>query len=137
MTTTPGTKRQDLKSFARALRKELVSYHKRIATISDLRKEFALDEKPTRKGKERQQAEKVIADISAADAEARQLRIEWVDGRIGRVLISDEGVVRKCVVIGEQGRDRDVERRLMGVDRSDGMGRRVESVGERLREGMY
>ncbi|KAE9370849.1 hypothetical protein N431DRAFT_412605 [Stipitochalara longipes BDJ] len=122
----PGAKKQDLRRFARALRKEVVGYHNRVGVIKSLRKEFKLDEKVSRKGKGR---ERVIADISAADAEAKQVRIEWVDGRIGRCVVDDGGEVRKCVVIGEEGRDFETERRVI----RGGM----EGIGERLREGIY
>lgn len=127
-----GSKAQNLQKFTRALRREIVAYHNRISTIKALRKEFALDEKPSKKGKERQ-IEKVIADITAADAEAKQIKIEWTDGRIGRVLVGEQGEVLRCVVIGEGGRERDVERRVVGE-----MGRgRMDGIGERLREGIY
>jgi len=103
-----------------------MGYHNRVQVIKNLRKEFKLDEKVGRKGKGR---ERVIADISAADAEAKQVRIEWVDGRIGRAVVGERGEVRKCVIIGEDGRDRENERRVL----RGGM----EGIGERLREGIY
>ncbi|CZR65606.1 uncharacterized protein PAC_15506 [Phialocephala subalpina] len=119
-------KKQDLSRFVRAVRREVVGYHNRISIIKGLRREFKLDEKVSRKGKGR---ERIIADITAADAEAKQVRIEWVDGRIGRAVVDDRGEVGKCVVVGEDGRDREVERRVV----AGGM----EGIGERLREGMY
>lgn len=126
--------RQDLRRFARALRREIVGYHNRSMVIKGLRKTFELDEavseKSKRKGKGR---EKVIADISAADAEAKQIRIEWVDGRIGRAVVDEKGEVLKCVVIGEEGRDYINERRILG----EGGKRRMEGLGERLAEEIY
>lgn len=119
-------KRQDLRRFARALRREVMGYHNRVAVIKSLRKEFKLDEKVSRKGKGR---ERVIADISAADAEAKQVRIEWMDGRIGRVVVNEKGEMRDCVVVGEDGRDRETERRIASGS--------MEGIGERLRDGMY
>ena len=121
-----GAKTQDLSRFTRALRREIIGYHNRVQIIKNLRKEFKLDEKVGRKGKGR---ERVIADISAADAEAKQVRIEWVDGRIGRAVVGDKGEVKKCVIIGEDGRDRENERRVL----RGGM----EGIGERLREVIY
>ncbi|KAH7386498.1 Cenp-O kinetochore centromere component-domain-containing protein [Cadophora sp. MPI-SDFR-AT-0126] len=121
-----GGKKQDLRRFVRALRREVVAYHNRTSVIKGLRREFKLDEKESRKGKGR---EKIISDISAADAEAKQVRIEWVDGRIGRAVVDEKGEVVKCVVIGEDGRDGETERRLVGGG--------MEGIGERLREGMY
>lgn len=121
-----GAKKQDLNRFVRALRRDIVGYHNRLSVIKGLRREFKLDEKVSRKGKDR---ERVIADITAADAEAKQVRIEWVDGRIGRAVVDDKGEVKDCVVVGEDGRDREVERRVC----AGGM----EGIGERLREGIY
>lgn len=121
-----GVRKQDLRRFARSLRKEIVGHHNRTSVIKALRKEFQLDEKVSRKGKGR---ERVIADISAADAEAKQVRIEWVDGRIGRCVVGEGGEVKKCVVIGEDGRDWETERRIV----RGGM----EGIGERLKEGIY
>jgi len=121
-----GAKKQDLRRFVRALRREIVGYHNRVNVVKGLRREFRLDEKESRKGKGR---EKVLADISAADAEAKQLRIEWVDGRIGRVVVDERGEVVKCVIMGEDGRDRETEKRIVGGG--------MDGIGERLREGMY
>lgn len=103
-----------------------MAYHNRISAIKSLRKEFKLDENVSRKGKER---EKTIADISAADAEAKQIRIEWVDGKIGRCVVDDDGGVVKCVVVGDEGRDRETERMVLQG--------RIEGIGERLMEGIY
>lgn len=122
-------KKQDLRRFVRDLRREAMGYHNRTTIIKGLRKEFKLDEDPKKgKGKER---ERVIIDICAADAEAKQVRVEWVDGRIGRCVVGDGGEMKKCVVIGEDGRDREVERRIL--ERNG----RMELIGERLREGIY
>jgi central kinetochore subunit Mal2/MCM21 len=110
-----------------------VAYQHRTTAIKGLRKEFKLDEdrEKARKGKER---ERVILDISAADAEAKQVRIEWVDGRVGRCVVNDNGDVEKCVVIGEQGRDWEVERRILGGEKGD---RSMRGIGDRLNEGIY
>jgi central kinetochore subunit Mal2/MCM21 len=70
----------------------------------------------------------VFSDISAADAEAKHVRLEWMDGRIGRAVISSKGKVVKCVVIGEEGRDRPTERAVLGG------GGRIEGMTERLLE---
>ncbi|KAG0646947.1 hypothetical protein D0Z07_6145 [Hyphodiscus hymeniophilus] len=125
---------QDLRAFVRALRREVVGYHNRSTVIKALRKTFKLDEdvklKGRRKGKDR---ERVIADISAADAEAKQVRIEWVDGRVGRAIIGEKGEVLKCAVFGEDGRDYVNERRILGVHGEGTM----DGIGERLLEGIY
>lgn len=128
-----GRARQDVGRFVRSLRKQIVAYQNRTTAIKGLRKEFRLDDEREkgRKGKER---ERVIVDISAADAEAKQVRIEWVDGRVGRCVIGESGNVEKCVVIGEQGRDWEVERRILGGDKGEPS---MRGIGERLKEGIY
>lgn len=121
-------KQQNLTAFARKLRREITGYHLRITSIKHLRKRFSLDERLSRKGKEN---EREIADISAADAEAKQVRIEWVDGKIGRCVVGMNGEVLKCVMIGEDGRDHETERRVLGGDK------RMEGIADRLMEGIY
>lgn len=119
----PLKKRQSLPRFVRALRLQITAYHNRVAVIAGMRKAFGLEGRKEDKGKQRETG---VADVSAADAEARQIRLEWLDGRIGRAVMDDKGEVMKCVVIGEDGRDRETERKLMGGDR------RVEGIADRL-----
>ena len=130
-----GQAKQDLGRFVRALRRQIVAYRNRTSAIKSLRRDFKLDEdrEKGRKGKGKER-EKVIVDISAADAEAKQVRIEWVDGRVGRCVVSDTGNVENCVVIGEQGRDWEVERQILGTEKGDAS---MSGIGERLKEGIY
>jgi central kinetochore subunit Mal2/MCM21 len=124
----PKVRNQDLPRFVRCLRREIASYHNRIAAIAGMRKAFGLDVKRGRnKGKGR---ELVIRDISAADAEAKQIRFEWVDGRIGRAVVDGKGEIQKCVIIGEDGRDRDMERRILGGNRT------IDEMAERMGMGI-
>ncbi len=116
-------KKQSLTRFIRALKLQITAYHNRVAVIASMRNAFGLESKRGNKGKGRESG---LADVSAADAEARQIRLEWLDGRIGRAVMDDKGQMAKCVVIGEQGRDRDTERRILGGDS------RVEGLAERL-----
>lgn len=108
--------KQDLPRFARALRRELVRYHNRVAVIGDLRKAAGLEGK-RRKSKE--VMDPPIVDVSAADAEAKQIRIEWGDGKSGRLVMSDDGEILKMVVQkgtmgGGQGQDRETVRQFLG-----------------------
>lgn len=101
-----------------------MNYHNRVAAIAGLREVFGLDnEKSDGKGKGR---ERLIADISAADAEARQVRIEWTDGRVGRIVVDSSGEIQKCVITGVGGRDRQLERRVVAGKK------RMEDLPERL-----
>ncbi|KAK4165753.1 Cenp-O kinetochore centromere component-domain-containing protein [Cladorrhinum sp. PSN259] len=100
-----GSKRkQDLVKFAKVLRREVTRYHHRIGVVADLRKSAGV-------GKEE---EGEIVDISAVDAEAKQITFEWADGRTGRLVMGDDGEVVKLVVVGEGGRDRETGRELLG-----------------------
>lgn len=122
-----GTKlerHQNLPRFARTLRREIVRYHNRVAAVADLRKALGLDGK---KKDAKELAEKCpIYAISAADIETKQLRIDWKDGRSGRLVLNDDGEVVKVVVFGDRGRDREVTRELLSG------GGRLEDVAQRL-----
>ncbi|OTA99268.1 hypothetical protein M426DRAFT_325314 [Hypoxylon sp. CI-4A] len=117
-------KTQDLSAFARAVRRELVRYHNRTAVIGDLRGAAGLESK---KGKEKARESDIpIIDISAADAQAKQIRVEWGDGRSGRLVVGDDGDIVKMVVQGENGQDREAVRQLLGDSA------RIEEVARRL-----
>jgi len=119
-------KRQDLARFARALRREVVRYHHRLGVVADLRKAAALgrekDIKAEAGGDEEEDGEESrlerqqnrLVDITPADAEAKQLTIEWADGRTGRLAMGDDGEIVKLVVLGDNGRDREAGRDLLG-----------------------
>lgn len=117
-------RQQNLSRFVRALRREIVRYHNRVAMIADLRKAVGLDGK--RKDAKQLADKSPILAISAADTQAKQVRIDWKDGRAGRLVIGDGGEVVSLVVIGDRGRDREITRDLL----SDGS--RLEDVAKRL-----
>ena len=108
----------------KALRSHIVGYHNRITVIAGMRRAFGLSaSKEQGEGREL-----IFSDISAADAEAKHIRLEWMDGRIGRAVVSSKGKILKCVVIGEEGRDRTTERAVLGA------GGRIEGMTGRLLE---
>ncbi|TDZ34134.1 hypothetical protein C8035_v009558 [Colletotrichum spinosum] len=113
---------QDLSRFVRTLRREIVRYHNRVAVISDLQKAASA----RAAGQEDEEAERALVSISAADIEAKQIGLEWADGRSGRLLMTEDGQIQKVVVLGVNGRDREVTRELLGDSR------RVEDVAKRL-----
>ncbi|KAK2600699.1 hypothetical protein N8I77_010214 [Diaporthe amygdali] len=117
-------KRQDLSRFVRCLRRDIVRYHNRVSVIADLRRAVGLDGK-RRDAEELAESSSLLA-ISAADTEAKQVRIDWKDGRSGRLVIGDDGDVVKLVVFGDMGRDRELTRELL----SDGS--RLEDVARKL-----
>lgn len=117
-------RRQDLSRFVRCLRREIVRYHNRVSVIADLRRAVGLDGK--RRDAEDLAEGSALYAISAADTEAKHVRIDWKDGRSGRLVIGDDGDVVKLVVLGETGRDRELTRELLGG------GSRLEDVARRL-----
>lgn len=124
-------RRQDLQGFVRELRRELVGWHMRVDAVEFLREKLGLvdeegraqpfDVSPDR--------ETGVVSLAAASLEARYVRLEWEDGRVGRFKLSNSGIVERAVVIGDQGRDKKTE------DAMTGGGGRVETVLDRLRVG--
>ncbi|KAJ5357772.1 Centromere protein Cenp-O [Penicillium brevicompactum] len=126
-----AVRRQDLQGFVRELRRELVGWHMRVDAVEFLREKLGLvdeegraqpfDVSPDR--------ETGVVSLAAASLEARYVRLEWEDGRVGRFKLSNSGIVERAVVIGDQGRDKKTE------DAMTGGGGRVETVLDRLRVG--
>lgn len=125
-------KKQDLARFARALRREVVRYHNRLGVVADLRRAAELagkkNQEDDEKGEEQQRKRENmrLVDIRPADVEAKQIAIEWEDGRTGRLVMDDDGEIVKLVIVGENGRDHEAKRDLLGG------ARRVEDVVKRL-----
>ncbi|KAL2128865.1 hypothetical protein VTI74DRAFT_8552 [Chaetomium olivicolor] len=126
-----GAKKQDLVRFARELRREVARYHHRLGVVADLRKAAGLGRKKTAEGEEGEEGEQErqlnrLVDISPADAEAKQLTLEWADGRTGRLVIGNDGEIVKLVVVGDNSWDRAAGREMLGG------AVRVEDVVKRL-----
>lgn len=117
-------RRQDLSRFVRCLRRDIVRYHNRVSVIADLRRAVGLDGK--RRDAEELAQNSTLLAISAADTEAKQVRVDWKDGRSGRLVIGDDGDVVKLVVFGDMGRDRELTRELLSE------GSRLEDVARKL-----
>ncbi|CAK7271060.1 hypothetical protein SEPCBS119000_004407 [Sporothrix epigloea] len=116
-------KSPDLYGFARATRQALVRYHNRLAVIGDLRRSVqgtasnAVAE-AARNGVELDTSS-LVADVSGADAEAKQIRFDWADGRTGRMVLNDDGDIEKMVVIGaSSARDRAAVRALLAGEKT-------------------
>lgn len=130
------TGKQDLYALVRELHKELVSWHWRVDAIDMLRDELGLSSDTStlpedgNLGPDSVHSSKAlgIASLSATSLEARYVRLEWADGRVGRFKVSNSGMVERAVVIGlDSRRDKILENALAGRDG------RVEGVLDRLR----
>ena len=63
-----------------------------------------------------------VKNVSAVDAEALEMGIEWGGGMIGRVTISKDGKLERVVVVGGDGN------RIEGVERRMQEKGRIEKV---------
>lgn len=130
------TQKQDLKRLVRELRKELVSWHLRRDAVTWFQDELGLiqgdeDGEPQAEASpqitRRQQVQKLgITSVDATSPETRYIRLEWDDGRVGRIKLSNRGLVERAIVIGDDGRDKPMENCLVGGDG------RIESIVHRL-----
>ncbi|EFW99153.1 hypothetical protein CMQ_5574 [Grosmannia clavigera kw1407] len=104
-----GVSGPDLYGFVRALRRALVRYHNRLAVIGDLRRAVQ-----QRSADDSESHDTALADVSGADTEAKQIRLDWADNRTGRLVMDDSGNIQQLVVIGATGiRDRAAARALL------------------------
>jgi central kinetochore subunit Mal2/MCM21 len=126
--------------FVRELRQRLVAYHNRLAAVADMRKAAGLGADEQKRKRRRKQIAATeddgsalepseedgaeeddsdnngtprIVDIGLADAEAKQVKIDWSNGDVCRLLIDDGGEVEKCVMYGAQGQDTPAAREFL------------------------
>ena len=117
--TYKGNRAQRLPQLVRELRRELMAYHSRSDSISALQEGVNPRDGEGRYG---------IVEVASEGADARDIRMEWEDGRIARVRMAKDRVITKAVVFDESGRRRDIERRLMSEPRG------VEFLMTKIRE---
>jgi central kinetochore subunit Mal2/MCM21 len=136
--------KQDLHSFVRKVRHELICWELRKQAIEILKEELRLipnphtddddeemtdedDDDDDASGPDTQAPRGLygIQSIEATTFEARQARITWTDGTIARIKISNKGLIERAVVVGESGRIKGVENLLV-----DGESRIEELVGK-------
>ena len=130
----PARPAQNLPRLVRALRRELVAYHLRLAAVEKLRVVAGVPSQATEKegelgdvlnaggememgrGGRRKRGQgrgSVVAVV--ADAAVREARCEWSSGLTARMKVSKDGVVEKVVVrTAEGGRDWEVEKKGKG-----------------------
>jgi central kinetochore subunit Mal2/MCM21 len=129
---------QDLSLFVRELRQRLVAYHNRLGAVADMRRAAGLNAEEKKRqrrklsgeqgaGRERMSSGKDegqeedegvegpprIVEVSLADAEAKQIKIDWSNGDVCRLVMSDGGEIEKCVMYGAQGRDMPAAREFL------------------------
>lgn len=121
-------RQQDLRGFVRELRRELVSWHLRSDAVEFLREKLGLGDGVDVSSPSEREPDTGIMSLAATAIEARYVRLEWEDGRVGRFKLSNIGVVERAVVIGDKGRDQRTEEAMTGG------GGRVEGILERLRK---
>lgn len=147
---------QNLSMFVRELRQRLVAYHNRLGAVADMRRAAGLAADETkgkgRRGEDGRSAEHApassdedetpegggdagtprITEISLADAEAKQIKIDWSNGDVCRLVIDDGGEIEKCVMYGAQGRDmpaaREFLQRVTRVEKLPGSIRRKRGL---------
>ncbi|KAI6780031.1 uncharacterized protein J7T54_007507 [Emericellopsis cladophorae] len=103
---------QDLDRFARAIRREITRYHNRLGVMADLKRTlFGLHHESGPVADD-------VVEVNMADLEAKQIALTWADGRIGRLVMDDNGQVTKMVVQGPEGRDWELEREVLASDDS-------------------
>ena len=121
---------QDLAGFARAVRREVVGYHMRMGVVADLKRAVSeLGKKASDEDDGSDGEGSRLVDVMPADAEAKQITVEWADGRTGRLVMGDDGEIVKLVVVGENGRDREAGRELLqGAVRVEEVVRRLVAL---------
>ena len=100
--------KQDLHGLVERVRKDLVSWVYRQDAVQFLKE--GLELVPPGRDDDSFQNNTIgkfgVESISAVDTEARYIRIEWQEGRqalMGRVKISDEGMIERAVIYGDNG----------------------------------
>ncbi|KKA29802.1 hypothetical protein TD95_003098 [Thielaviopsis punctulata] len=136
---------QDIVGFVRALRRELWRFHNRVAAIADVRRAAGVVKNQALASLEDELATdgeraKGVLELGASDAQAKQIAITWVDGRTGRVVVDDDGVVKQATVYREGEADLVTAQRLKGVGEmvrlEDLVGRLEEAFEEPERESL-
>ncbi|KAF3482260.1 uncharacterized protein GIQ15_05019 [Arthroderma uncinatum] len=128
-------RKQDLKKLVQELRRELVAWHLRRDVVTLLQEQLGItDCDLSHLESAGMQPDTVaytlgISSVSAASIEARYIRVQWQDGRIGRIKVSNRGLVERAIIIGDDGRDKTTETLIAGGDG------RAENIVRRLLDG--
>ncbi|KAM5442568.1 hypothetical protein MferCBS31731_002447 [Microsporum ferrugineum] len=120
-------RKQNLKALVRELRRELVAWHLRRDAVTLLQEQLGITGAGSVDLPAGSNAHTLgISSVTAASVEARYIRIQWQDGRIGRVKVSNRGLVERVIIIGDNGRDKITETVIAGGDaRAEGIVQRL------------
>ncbi|RMJ24225.1 hypothetical protein PHISP_04901 [Aspergillus sp. HF37] len=125
-------RKQDLRGFVREVRRELVAWQMRRDALDFLKERLGLEgsvgDTTVQQGEGRLADSLGIASLSSTALDARYFRLQWEDGRLGLLRVSNAGTVDRAVVMGDAGRNKGLELALTGGDG------RVESLLDRLTE---
>jgi central kinetochore subunit Mal2/MCM21 len=127
------SRRQDLQRLVQEVRAELVSWHARSDAIEFVREGLGLNEQGDGDGEEGDSEslfvnESSIKSVAATSLEVRYVRIQWAGGAVGRLKLSNEGLVERAVVLGEEGREKRLENMLVeGPARVEDLAQRLAS----------
>lgn len=111
---TTSSQRQDMHGLLKHVRHDLVSWTQRRETIEILQRQLRISSRATDSGT----AEAVrdmsvgifgIRSLTATSVESTQIKIEWTNGAVGRLRVSEKGIVEKAVVYDHGGRSKAVE----------------------------
>ena len=115
--TSSHCQRQDMHGLLKHVRADLVSWTMRRDAIKNLQKNLRLPSEATDSGI----AEPVrdlsvgmfgVRSLAATAAEETQIKIEWTNGAVGRLRISDRGKIERAVIYDHAGRMKEVEMML-------------------------
>ena len=105
--------KQDLSRLVREIRRELISYQRRKEAVLVLQEKVKHDN-----------GENAIREIDAVDAELRELRIDWTNGSVARIRVSQKGDIEKILVVGADGKQSHGPRKQV----AQGNGGRMENL---------
>jgi central kinetochore subunit Mal2/MCM21 len=115
--TSSQQQRQDMHGLLKHVRADLVSWTLRRDAIRNLQKQLRLPSQAT----DLRTAEPVrdlsvgmfgVRSLAATAVEATQIKIEWANGAVGRLRISDRGTIERAVIYDHAGRMKEVEMML-------------------------
>lgn len=151
--------KQDLHALVHHIRRALVSWTLRRASIRKLQEELGIpasslsppedapmsdastEDSLSAEKANPQTAKYGVTALSATAYDAKYISVHWADGRVGRIKVAEraehgngdrDGRVECCVVYGKEGREKATERTLVGEGTEGRANVRVEDLARRL-----